>query len=764
MALPHIRLEGDVKQCLVYLPEAKQLLRRLEDFSKNAEAAVYAQGRRIGDRGYMYVRVMPGLSTIFISVDAEVVDEIREPDVVDSVPSLPSIYSGAVGPGAAEVRDDGANICDSFAPTTNTVRRYPDLSFGFQKVPRLGIKLLVSAFPELDKVAYPITQYAVLRPTMYSGLMSKVVQAVMGLGVIDHRVFGDSYYARFVERSGVQIQYDYKFYRCHGVVRAQDGQFWLVEISMVRGVVARKLPLIPGTELQGYRDSAEARNDTAIVELLDTFGGVPSGESIPLAPELVGPMIEDGTVLELLSSADVAGFYANSPYSIGNGWSFSPTGHEAHNTGWRYGDDGYQRSAWYQISFNFSGDNGSATITMIKEGVLFAPATRLARYIPFKIYDPDIDGLLSHDGRPNTPLPPVAYDTVVHVAFIGGNLHTVSYYYNPNEENENIHEDETIGEDCLINGEWTITNITGLRYVASMMYTTVFDDRQALAQQYERTVITSTDAGYNAPQVGDFPEAPAAGMTSRSKAFKRRTHALTTGGERVASVVAVPQYSRDTYYHAFGRYWDFYTEIETIGYNYVLDPNVYFHWRCFPSVQAFPWPTEAGCEAGRCGGECSGGTGSHTDRKVVCEYYLATPCSEYADSGPWLSLCDGVDSLVGQPQPVRPTYSNTSTEEFKTEAELKIASTAFNGPFTVRDGFAGGFIYESFERWERPSPDPDTGHIQRLRFVHNAMGPNEVVLYEPDIDYGFPTAVNGNLPPQVIPNQFFCFVGVLNDV
>ena len=128
---------------------------------------------------------------------------------------------------------------------------------------------------------------------MYTGTMCKVVQAVMGLS---HKPSEAGRQGRQQTRSaafgilapnkttGVQVRYDYKFHRTHGIYTRPDGVLWLVEIGINRGIIARPLPIVPGSNKPPFRDSITARGDSDMLEVLDALGCVPTGETFPNTP------------------------------------------------------------------------------------------------------------------------------------------------------------------------------------------------------------------------------------------------------------------------------------------------------------------------------------------------------------------------------------------------------------------------------------------------------------------------------------------------
>lgn len=197
----------------------------------------------------------------------------------------------------------------------------------------------VTTFNQESFLAHTETQYADLCPTMYSGLMTKAVQVIMG--------------------QGKTVTYDYKWLKCHGITVAADGKFWLLEISSTNGVIARPLPL--------SRGNAASLVD-AVKQSTILFGGIPSNINFPTGAALA-TAITNGTVLRLKTVAEMNAFFSKTPYASTMGWSFNDTGSEAHNT--CYNTDGTNYTSYhYKLAISI----GATTSTPVA-GVPIATAT-----------------------------------------------------------------------------------------------------------------------------------------------------------------------------------------------------------------------------------------------------------------------------------------------------------------------------------------------------------------------------------------------------
>ncbi len=785
--VPSIRLEGDEGRALALIPEAKALLYKVQNILSKTGTSTYSMSRRVDEDSYIFVLCAGGQNIITISVAPTVPDIVTPPSVEPLERLFPDFYSGLVYDGKLGERTrtiDGETVryavCESFAPTS-VCQRTHDLNPGRQPVGRLAIRPH-GELPELENDGFgpSYTQYQRLRPSMYSGRMKQVVQVLMGLGRIGKakmrdptRDVPDSQYIKQVDRNGVQIRYDYKFNRTHGISRGTDGRLWLVEISISRGVLAFPLPIFPQSDTAGYIARAEALGDDAMVTALEELGCLPTGESFPADLEA---KIASGDVLRLLTADELRPFYDHSSYSSSMGWAFSKRGNEAHNTAWYFSDsDGIQRGVWYQINIRIGAIEtnrepnqpiavASASIRRQGEGKIYCPPfpkTSWARYVPIKFHEPLLPGLLSHDGAPAYGATNVAgphCDTVMFVCFVGDDLKTVRYYRNPRVIDNSGTEDSRIPGECLYADSWQIVTRSGNMSIPAMMYSNDFDDRRALQGTLVTTNIESRDLGYDPPRFSDYITNPQVARVSRNRVFRRTTHTETQNGDSVGSVVAIPQYSREAYYYATGSTFTGGRTISTnVGYDVLQDPNVGYSWRAFPSGYAgFPWPSGIGCTPDRCGGIWTpDGSKPHSERKVVCTTYENFSCAEYADAGTWLTLCQVVDRFNQPGMDKTPSYS-VNVIGPDSRAELKLVSPGHGGPVSIPLTFS-----EFSNKWQAPSPDPETFIIQFIYATHSSLGADLLIYYD-NLSVASPNVVKIGFAPDTITNAdgFPCVVGV----
>ena len=220
---------------------------------------------------------------------------------------------------------------NTFKPTANCWQ-YP-LKSAADKSPSA-----FSAEPLLGKAG---TQYVDLAASMFTGLMAKAVQIIMGMGL--------------------PVAYDYTWARCHGLTLASDGKPWLIEISIANGVLAMPFKVATGSPTSPV---------DAVTACKALLGGIPANTTFPTGAALTAA-IAAGTVLQLLDTAAMTGVHGKSAYSPTLGWSFSPTGHEAHNTCYYTPSGTLVHGCHYKLVITINPADGSgAALSLVSEGRL----------------------------------------------------------------------------------------------------------------------------------------------------------------------------------------------------------------------------------------------------------------------------------------------------------------------------------------------------------------------------------------------------------
>lgn len=758
---PSIELKGDQQRALALIPRAKDLLYRVQEVKRNAAVPVYAMTQRIDDDSSIYAMSAQTVNLIRISVAVEAEEPLspengfaESPLEFDpAAPTAPmDMLSGMVLPGTLERGTAALNRLHNYVPTSASQRQH-GLPAGRQAVRRLAVEPHLS-MPELDNdmPGPTYSQYFRLRPSMYSGKMQKVVQVLMGYGRLSGETLNgleaagvSEAYIRDLRKNGVQIRYRYHFECTHGITVAADNRLWLVEISLTRGIVAMPLPIVPGSDTPEFRRRFEDSGDTDIVAVIDELGCLPTGETFPARMQDLEPLLASGEVLRLAHPADLSGFYKAQGYSQALGWAFAPNGAEAHNTGFYYDDVGYQRGLWWEIRISIGSSlpgwrpnagfgpraSASATPRLREDGYLFslrrAPATSLRYAIPFKTHVVGL-GLVSHIAHPLDDLPAVDCDTVVFVAYINGDLHTVRFYLNSNSELLSASEENLPSDGCYFDGEWYTITRSGGRAYPPMMYSNHEDPRQ-IAQDYVYThTMRSTPLGPLPGRFGDMVPYYNYCFIQRHHLFRFDQEQTVVSGEQYLSAVSVPEFVREGYYMTYGEFATTESRSVSVTYNTLADPNGGIGWRCFIGGM-YGLPDHPDADPRTCGGDC-GVRRIHRERRVV-KITRNDPvgCTQFADSGPWLGICDSVEHFNNVPQNIPPSTYNTFPATTRSSGWIKLFMTGTDGPMTEPATFNTAIA------WVSMSPDPQTGEYQQIAAYHNAFGEPAVVYYT---DYSAP--------------------------
>lgn len=210
----------------------------------------------------------------------------------------------------------------SFKPTReawiNQQKRNPDKS--------------PTVFGDENRFGFNTSQYGPTAPisgSMFSGLMAKAVQLLLGVGKTARMPLG------------LEIKYDYSWSRTHIVVTATDKKLWLVEISATNGVIAMPFEVQKG--------GSPASKQKMVREAHKWFKGLPTGATFPTTTPAINEAIANGSVIRLATPSSLAAFHSKSPYAPWVGWTTNNAGSEAHNVCWD-SIGGNTKSYHYKIS------------------------------------------------------------------------------------------------------------------------------------------------------------------------------------------------------------------------------------------------------------------------------------------------------------------------------------------------------------------------------------------------------------------------------
>lgn len=822
-----IAIEGDQLAGQQYVPRAKSLLRHLTERVELGGIQTASDFVRLDDNAYVYGSVAMGIRRAVIVVDTPEQAPAKKPQRL-VVPDVPDFYSGAVLNGylpAPPVTTPPTPLTlQTFWPTTACARL-----FGLVQNPQNVTKLTVKPFASFGELAAPenstrvYSQYTKLKPTMYSGRMRQVVQLLMGYGRQAKESIYDkaepkvgatprerarkalSQYQSEVAANGLQIRYDWRFQRTHGITTAADGRLWLVEIGLTRGILAMPLDYHPVSQLPAFRDKLVQMGDEAGLFALDELGGFPTGETLPVSA--IDSWVRAGRVLRLATYEQMAPFYNKGAFSSALGWAFSLTGNEAHNTCVTHDDDGFQTAYHYAcrlligamrtttkpangpaLKARFSAQasderypavmwkidhltdeqvgswirqqepaaflfdqldafqntilaSGSGGLYEQERGRLYKKGKE-AQY-DLKFPSPELGYLVSWDMQSEQAFHGRC-DTTVHVFFAGDQLKYVKFFNDQSTIPWSNNQDDSDG--CELIGVFTRTTEAGIMALPTMVYSNDFDDRDEFPTARTVTITTGVSLGYSSITAVDDIVYPPAAHISRTKRFKVDIHTETTQGEGRSSAMVVPFYDRCAYYYAVAKSHSVHTVSTGSAYRYQADPWSAFTWRNFPGY------------TGNYAGDINNGhwvrldqhpdgcgpVTARTVRAPGAVYDGGGLCDDFADSGPWIGTCDNADARLYQiPEPPLPesTYVDNSRD---------VAITAY----LVNDSSFSPSMSQNVVKdpgsaaypWFTMSPDPESLATQYIDVCHNAFGPSNVMRYF-DAPNGNVLVRGGPVPP-----------------
>ena len=818
-----IAIEGNLALGQQYIPQAQQLLFTLRAQMEPGGIATSRAYMDLPDGAYAYAISAMGIDAIRIVVanggasgQLYEIPPKREPDFVSGVTINGFITS---------TPNNTAQVMKSLIPTAKTGQLHGLTAGVLVDSKRLAVKAH-GDFEGDDRYA----QCAMLKPTMYSGAMKEVIQALLGFGrqnavsiyeaknkaeftaveaeALNAPINQPTQYESSVAGNGLQLIYDYRFYRTHGINWATDGKPWLVEISTNKGVLAMPLPLHESTTTVKFRDKLIRMGDDDGIRLLDRFGGFPTGEAFPVGVEALASAVRAGIVLQLLPKENMQAFYRHSAYSSAMGWAFNQRGSEAHNTGYRYESDNVQRGVHYCVTLSIGGSANVVPIKAVesvialvraKAGGLGAKATALVKKAG-RLNQGQVDDVMRAERERKQgiayldalTLSPIATGSASLGQSAEGKIHwsslkspqikfhepllgfLLSHDMRPLAPSASVDQDTTMHvffkgdelkvckffhkanqarvpdivtsdeEECMYVGAWTVTQESG-RAVPSMFYTTDFDDRAEIGGSSRITKTVGRDLGYTSCAFGDNPMNLREGFMQRVKTFRMfQTIKIRQGITRKAAI-AVPEGIREAYYYAKIEIAADEINTELLYYKTLYDPFTYITWRNFYDLGR---PHPAGC-------------GAVTKRLVWLQFYDETACSDLANAGPWAEPCDDAESMRYSVN-VPPGYSKSVSTLFPRKLDVHLVCCSQRTPLMTKrietndQYFDGGF-------WYIPSPDPDTGLKAFIHATHNALGDGDALKYNPNINDSEAIVVGAPNYSQMA-TQPINFIGVINGV
>lgn len=842
-----ISIEGDQDAGQIYVPRAAKLLRRLVERVNLGGVQTASDFLRLDDTAYCYAIVAGHVAKAVIVVEGsrEVQYPVPPPAVV---PQIPDFYSGVVLGGVIPVppvtTPPTPKTLQSFWPTPGCARL-----FGLSGETQPVQKLTVEPFDEFSGVlgpseeyqVPPYSQYVKLKPTMYSGSMRGVVQLLMGFGRQQKKSLYDKTpppigttrdrkkatekptpYQTDVQKDGLQIRYDWRWYRTHGITFDEGGVPWLVEIGNTRGIVAMPLPLNKSSQIAEFRPKLEKMGDHAGIYALDKLGGFPTGESFP--GKAFDSWVRAGRVLQLAKTDELDAFYSHGAFSSALGWAFSDSGREAHNT-CVSSDPDYFQTAYHFAAFlnigkmkdaqpapnaaalkqrfqSMQGDErypavmwkidhmpatdvdqwvgrawpiselfddldqltidplavGTASVQMQEKGRLYKLGTH-AQY-ELKFPSPELGFLVSWDMQPaiSTARFHGRCDTTVHVFFVGEQLKYVRFFNDQQTKPVVTVSDDTDG--CELMGTFTRATETGTLALPIMVYSNDLDDRAELSSSRTLRVTNGKDLGYSTVAAADDILYPVIGYLSRKKRFKVCVDSKSWSGEMLQSAMVVPFYDRCAYYYAKAYGASTYSHSVACTYRYQADPWGCDTWRNFPGFSGH-WA--GGIDNGHWISldQHPDGCGPVTARTVRAPgAHYDTNAGPCADFADQGAWCFTCDNADGM------LYDIPEPPLPPPEYENDTSSVPVTSWIVSACALTPLRIAEKDKTWANymnpwfvMSPDPETNETQYMDETHSAFGDSAVMRYY-DQPNGSVLTRGGPQPPNLDKSNA-TFIGVL---
>ena len=756
-----IRLEGDQKVATDFIAEGTVILRKAEAVARSAGVGMFAKTARLADGVTAYALFTPTQSIVHITALTSRPQTSPKTEFV----SRPDFLSGVVRGGVINIRaktsggsvggwdmgttTEPGNVAflEMFKPTIKCAQRLK-LGSGYQPSQRLAVEppKWYDIFPQPDERTYP-SQYYRITPSCYSGQMKKLVQYVLGLGRLskDELLESDPL-ADEVAADGFTMRYDFRWQRTHGLVKAADKRWWLIEISQANGVLAMPLPLYP--DVNDADTTVLDNEQPEMADVVAAFGGQPTGETFPYGKELTAA-IAAGDILQPLKPEDVAEFYGYSPYSTMLGWAFSSDGHEAHNTGHTVEDYTDGRSigvgVHYRITFSIGPlktqrdanepiADMTAGFTRQSRGYLDRPGKKTG--VQFHTPEPMLEagGMMTYDFPQR--LRRVRCDTTVHVFFIDKELQMVRYYQDP--KSLPAHIDGNVPSGCgMLSGSyaWTVYGAGG--NVPAQFYTNRFDYREKIAPSMSYETYSASPGAFSGPLINDHLDNVRYATITRYRVIRIKASSQNMDGAYAGTYIACPYGAREAYvlYHVAGtisssssRSWN--TEA-------LDDPNSGISFRYFYHKKP---PEDTSCY-------------DQDVRRIQSLAYNPYPCSDIADAGQWLSECQIISEGGNLPGGGSGSFGTTPKATAVCESFL-VAATDFQQ-------YALKSLTSDRDRWETKSPD-EFGNVKHFDCVFSALGEQHAVFNQristspPPEDY----VTYGSLHKKG-DSGFFSYLGVL---
>lgn len=275
-------------------------------------------------------------------------------------------------------------------------------------------------------------------------------------------------------------------------------------------------------------------------------------------------------------------------------------------------------------------------------------------------------------------------------------------------------------------------------------YTTALDFREEVAPYTQTTNIVGKDLGYLRAYFTDDLSYPIRSYMYREKWFQHDITIEQLWEPRNKTTVLVPFGDRSAYYFGHFHGYNHRNVLRGLRYLIVTDPNWAVGYRKLGGYGQDRLP------------EC----GNHDKRRAAEIYYTPGPCTDVADSGPWISKCQAFEDLAYANIPPQP-HSQVTYGETSLTLEVWLVAEWTNGPLLLHQETRKNDAYWYGGAWFTPSPDNESGFTAYLHHTQNVLGETKLARYYAEINGG----ITVNPAPPWYPDmeeRSICCVGVLS--
>ncbi len=270
----------------------------------------------------------------------------------------------------------------------------------------------------------------------------------------------------------------------------------------------------------------------------------------------------------------------------------------------------------------------SGSCTRVARGWLYSEV-RGEKHPQIKFPDVFMKACLSFDFSPlengrNKAKYPLC-DTIMFGYYLGEQLKVVKYFRDDRVRQGHVEDDYV---DCMIVGSWERTDSSAAT-IQGAFYTTDFDAREEVPGARTVTQIVGRDKGYDSKPQFSF-DAPfwKPGTMWRDRYFSQETVITKSEGIELSAGACIPFLCRNAVFYGQRRTVDSEVVTKTGSLESIQDPYSYRYWTYdqvmhwagnLEVMRGSPYPKNA------------------NPVWVEIENYAPSQCSDFADSGPWVS-------------------------------------------------------------------------------------------------------------------------------